>query len=81
MTDLCTLEICLGSTWHVAATIDRRAGYTRLDPTRFEYVGDYPIEHFDRRGHRAVSELFPVDFVQHDLRTFPGFALDSHAAG
>jgi serine/threonine-protein kinase HipA len=60
----------------VAATLERRAGTNRVAPTRLEYVDDYPIEHFGGRGHLAVSERFPVDFVQHDLPTFPAFALD-----
>ena len=74
--DACHIELFAAGEWHHAATIERRDGSDRHDPTWLDYDIDYATAHCGQSGHLAVSVRFPVDFNQHDLATLPAFAVD-----
>lgn len=72
----CELEHFEAGAWRRIATIDRRGGTDRAEPTWLEYDIEYATDHCGATGHRAVSVRTPVDFNQHDVPTFPSFAID-----
>lgn len=72
----CDIELFAAGDWHHAATIERRGGTHRSEPTWLDYDIDYATERCGEPGHLAVSVRYPVDFNQHHVATFPAFSID-----
>ena len=73
----CLIELHRNGEWHPAARLELRSGSRDHEtPTWLEYDVDYVSDALGARDHRAVSVRFPVDYVLHNLPSFPAFVMD-----
>jgi len=76
------LELWFDGEWHLAAELSFREplrGYEGR--TTLSYLPDYSKRFLSRRDVAAVSCRYPVGFSQHDLSSWPPFALDLLPSG